>query len=109
MRKKHIPRQKEEQESPTLVDVVASFDRWLHLEDSDLIYVVLATAVVCRLPGDPVWPIIVGASSSGKTETLASISGLEGVRVVSTITESGLLSGTARQETSESATGGLLR
>lgn len=92
-----------------LGDVVATFRRWLHLPDPGGLYVALATVVANRLPGDPVWLLLVGASSSGKTEVLVSLAGLEEVEPAATLTEAALLSGVPRRDVASGASGGLLR
>jgi hypothetical protein len=89
--------------------VVATFRRWLYLPDPGALYVALATVVANRLPGDPIWLLLVGASSSGKSEVLVSLSGLEEVRPAATMTEAALLSGTPRKNAAADAKGGLLR
>ncbi len=93
----------------SLSQVEQVLDRWLYLEDYDLIRVILATVVANRVPGDPLWLIAVSPPSTGKTETLSSIAGLADVHMVSTITEAGLLSGSPRKDASDASTGGLLR
>jgi hypothetical protein len=92
-----------------LEDVVATFRRWLHLPDPGALYVALATVVANRLPGDPIWLLLVGASSSGKTEVLVSLSGLEEVEPAATLTEAALLSGVPRRDVASGASGGLLK
>jgi hypothetical protein len=92
-----------------LEEVVATFRRWLHLPDPGALYVALATVVANRLPGDPVWLLLVGASSSGKTEVLVSLAGLEEVEPAATLTEAALLSGVPRKDVATGASGGLLK
>lgn len=89
-------------------DVVLAFQQHLYLPDPGIVYVVLATAVANRLAGDPVWLLVVGPPSSGKTEVLDSLVGMEGVHAVSAFTEAGLLSGSSTREGDTRATGGLL-
>lgn len=61
------------------------------------------------LKTDPVWLLVVGASSGAKTEMLRSLEGLSNVRMVSAISsESAFLSGTAKDERAAGAKGGLL-
>jgi len=63
--------------APTPLDaVMATFNRWLFLPDPGLIYAVLGTLAANRMSGDPVWLMLVGASSSGKTEGLLSLARL---------------------------------
>jgi len=92
-----------------LDDVVATFRRWLHLPDCGALYVAFATVVANRMPGDAVWLLLVAASSSGKTEILFSLSGLDEVEPAATLTEAALLSGVPRKDVTASATGGLLK
>jgi hypothetical protein len=67
---------------------------------------VVGAVVANLLPGDPVWLLVVGPPSSGKTELLSALSKLEHVHEVSTFTEAGLLSGSVSRD--PSSTGGLL-
>jgi hypothetical protein len=92
-----------------LADVVNTFRKWLHLPDPGALYVALATVVANRLPGDPIWLLLVGASSSGKTEVLVSLAGLEEIEPAATLTEAALLSGVPRKDVAAGASGGLLR
>ena len=95
--------------TPALADLVRRFQELLHLPDPAPLLVTLGAYVANRLPGDPVWLLLVGPPSSGKTEILQALVGSPLVHPVSTITEAGLLSGTSRKERAESADGGLLR
>ena len=102
------------------IHLIERFQHWLHLPDPTPVYAVLGTYVANRcavrledegvvLTGSPtVWTLLVGESSSGKTEILNSILGLPHVYPTSTMTEASLLSGTAAKERAEDATGGLL-
>jgi Bifunctional DNA primase/polymerase, N-terminal/Primase C terminal 1 (PriCT-1) len=92
-----------------LDEVVDEFRKWLHLPDPGALYVTLATVAANRMPGDPVWLLLVAASSSGKTEILGSTAGLPEVEPAATLTEAALLSGVPRKDHAKGATGGLLR
>jgi hypothetical protein len=61
------------------------------------------------LPTDPIWGLVVGAPSGGKTETISPLGVLPYVHAAATITEAALLSGTSTKEHQKGATGGLLR
>jgi hypothetical protein len=74
------------------------------MPDPGMVEIVLGTVAANRLPGDPVWTWLVGPPSSGKSETLASISRLPEVHRVSVFTEAGLLSGSP----GDKGSGGLL-
>ena len=90
-----------------LASVVDLFQRHLWLPDPGVVYLVLATVAANRLPGDPLWLLVVGPPSSGKTEALDALAEVPEFHPVSTFTEAGLLSGSSTKEGS-SATGGLL-
>jgi hypothetical protein len=94
--------------SVALAECVATFRRWLYLPDPAPLYGVLATFVGNHLDGDPLWLLIVGPPSSGKTEVLNCVSRRAGVHPAATLTEPALLSGTPARE-AKGAKGGLLR
>jgi len=94
----------------TAIETVrAAFDRWLYLPDKAPLHAVLGTIAANRLPGDPVWTLLVGPPGSGKSETMQSAAGLPEVHSVGTLTEAALLSGTPKKEQAKDAKGGLLR
>jgi hypothetical protein len=93
----------------TLTDVEATFARHFHLEDYGVVHAVLAVVVANSLPGDPVWALVVGPSSSGKTEPLMATLDIPGTQPVGTLTEAGLLSGVKQADKKPGAKGGLLR
>ena len=92
-----------------LAAVLETFRRWLYLPDPGALYVTLASIAANRMPGDPVWLLLVAASSSGKTEILLSLNDLDEVTPAATLTEAALLSGVARKDVAQGASGGLLR
>jgi hypothetical protein len=92
---------------PDLAYIVTLFQSTMWLTDPGIVYLVLATVAANRLPGDPLWVLIVGPPSSGKTEALGALSDLPEYHAVSTFTEAGLLSGSPSRD--GTATGGLLR
>ncbi len=90
----------------TLDEVLATVRESLYLPDPTALYVVLGTYAANRIPGDPVWTLLVGPPSAGKTELLHALHCQHDTHAVSTFTEAGLLSGS--QSRSSDATGGLL-
>ena len=60
-----------------------------------------------RMDGDPVWLMVVGPPSGGKTESIIAIATLPDVRLGATLTEAALLSGTPKKQSV--GKGGLLR
>jgi len=87
------------------------FRKWLgDRYDIDTIDAVIAVAAAERLPGDPVWLMIVSGSGNAKTETVQATSKVDGARIVSTISSCGaLLSASPKKQQTKGATGGLLR
>ncbi len=97
-------------EPKSLDEVRRTFRRWLYLPDDGVLLFLLGVIAANLRPGDPVWGMIVGGSSSGKTEPLLAAEGLPFFRLTSTISSEGaLLSGSAKREREQDATGGLLR
>jgi hypothetical protein len=92
-----------------LTNALAVFQHWLPMDDTAPVLVVAATVVANLADGDPVWLLIVGPPSGGKTEILSSCSGLLYMVPAATLTEASLLSGTSKRERAKDATGGLLR
>lgn len=94
--------------------VAAAIQEYLYMPDPSLFYVVVGTAAGNMVKGKPIWMVLVGGSSSGKTEMLTSISGLPKeicrLQTVSTIKSIGvLLSGTRKAEIGRMASGGILK
>jgi hypothetical protein len=101
---------------PAVLDVApldrahAVFRRWLGADyDLDALDVVLATAAVESLDGDPLWTLLLSGSGNAKTETVQSLTGAGAVLTSTIASEGALLSATARKERAKDATGGLLR
>src|SRR5579863_3923358 len=79
--------------SNALADLLEVYTRHLWLPDPGILYVTLGTVAANRMSGDPVWTLLVGSSSSGKSEMTSALSHLPEYFSVSTFTEAGLLSG----------------
>lgn len=94
----------------SLADAHRIFQKWLGDEyDLDAASAVIAAAASERLPGDPLWLLIVSGPGGAKTETVQALAGA-GAHVTSTIASEGaLLSATPRRDRNKKATGGLLR
>ena len=94
----------------TLADVHGIFKKWFGAEyDLDAATAAIAAAASERLPGDPLWLLIVAGPGGAKTETVQALAGA-GAYVTSTIASEGaLLSASPRKQRTKSATGGLLR
>lgn len=78
---------------PTITDVHAAFHKWLLLNNTDTVDVILAVALSERLKGDPVWMFVVGSAGSAKTAMLSAIQDFERIHSTSSITPHTLVSG----------------
>jgi hypothetical protein len=95
--------------TPVLAECLATFRRWQDLPDAGHLLVAVAAVLANRGPGDPVWILVVGGPSSGKTETIMALAGEPDIHLAALMTEAGLLSGTPKREHAKDASGGLLR
>jgi len=55
-----------------LDSMIEKFKYWLHIEDEQLLYTLAAIKISHRLQGDPLWMMLIGPSSDGKSELLRS-------------------------------------
>lgn len=81
----------------------------MYMVDKSPIRVALAALIANYLEGDPVWLLLVGPPSSGKTEILKLFFELNDVFEIGSFTEASLLSGSPNREKAKDSTGGLLR
>lgn len=54
-------------------ELFKTFSNQLKLDSEDTLAIVLATVLAHRLPGDPLWVLLVGKSGAGKTEFLTTL------------------------------------
>jgi hypothetical protein len=90
-------------------DTIEVFREHLYLPDDKPLLATIGAVAANLLEDDPVWLLLVGPSSGGKTEMLLSRTGLDYVHLASSLTEGSLLSGTAKKERAAHAKGGLLK
>lgn len=64
--------------SPTVETLVKAIASYHHIEDVGYIWFALAVAVSNSFDGEPLWGMLVGPSSSGKTETARALGGVAG-------------------------------
>ena len=95
-------------EARSLDEVIETFQRWMHLPDPSALEVLLGTYAANCMAGDPVWTLLVAPPSGGKTALLQALTRLPHVHQAGTITEAGLLSGSAKKDHAKGAKGGLL-
>jgi hypothetical protein len=82
----------------SLRDVKRVFRKWLYIEDSTSLDVMLGTYVANKLPGDPIWTIFIAPSSNTKTELLRTMDGHHNVYFLSNYTPATMVSGKGTQE-----------
>jgi len=89
--------------------LASQFQAYMHLPDPMPLYVTMGAMAGNMLTGTPIWLMLVGNSSGGKTAMLKSLLSLPRVVPVSSIKgEAALLSGVKKKERARDATGGLL-
>ncbi len=81
-----------------LATVVSTFEKWLYMPDPMPLFAVLGTIAANRMPGDPVWMLLIGPPGGGKTELLQPLAKLPHVHMASTLTEASLLSATPSRD-----------
>lgn len=79
--------------APALQDVYSEFKKWLYLDTTDPIDIMLAVAVSQHIDGEPLWMFLVGPPGSAKTETLNSLSWISNTYMTSSVTPHSLISG----------------
>lgn len=77
--------------------VIAAAQEWLEIADDLAPVAPLVAAVANRLPGPPVWLMIVAPPSEGKTELIRPVGLLPGVHYLSQVTDKTLASGKKRE------------
>lgn len=82
-----------EKKPPTFDQVKIVFRKWLHLENTDAIHVMLATVASQAMDGPPVWVFLVGPPGSAKTAVLASLNTYPKIYSTSSLTVHALISG----------------
>ena len=69
------------------------FNRYLYIEEQNYLEVVFATVLANRLDTDPVWLMVIGDASTGKSEVISAIENYEDIVPVGVMTASTLISG----------------
>lgn len=83
---------------------------YLYFPSPEPLYVVLGTVAANMLQGVPVWVMLVGVPSSGRTVMLEALAKVPRVHIIGAIKNpSALLSGVAQKDKGKNATGGVLR
>jgi hypothetical protein len=74
-------------------DIKKTAELFLHLDDTNVIDIVMATYVANRLDADPLWLFVVGPASSAKTEIISSLDGHHNIFLLSSLTPKTFISG----------------
>jgi 5S rRNA maturation endonuclease (ribonuclease M5) len=83
----------EHSDEPTVGDLIATLQSYLHLDDQGYVWFSLAVAVSgYAFDGEPLWGMLVGPSSSGKTEAIRMLGNVAGF--IDDLTASALMSWT---------------
>lgn len=82
-----------EGKTATLEDVKRVFKKWLFLDNTDALEIMLSVIVSNYIEGDPIWMFLVSPPGGAKTELLTSLGNCEQVYPVSSITSHSLISG----------------
>lgn len=107
----------------SLSQITRVLRRYMHLPDPQVLYVTLGTVIGNRLPGTPVWTMLIGGPSTGGTTLVSALTGYENEDTQETIVEpvrgtyaldsvkgeAAFLSASPRKERAKDATGGVLR
>src|SRR3990167_3480704 len=89
-----ISRSSEEACAMKLVDIETEFEKYIVIKDKHILRILFATIVGNQvLDRDPLWLMIIGASSGGKTTLLAPCNTIEYLHFLDDLTEKTLLSG----------------
>src|SRR3990167_8932278 len=84
-----------------LSDLKQQMKEILYLEDTGVIDMTLAATIATRLQlGNPVWLIIIGVSSSGKSQIIRPLAGDKFIHRIDDLTENTLISGMNSKENS---------
>lgn len=76
----------------TLKELKELYCSVFYIEETMILDVIAAITIATKLPGDPIWLLIIGGSSSGKSELVNTVSKVPFVFPVSSMTENTFLS-----------------
>ena len=76
-----------------LDELYAGYRKWLELKDLSIIDLTFGSVIANRLSGHPLWILIVGPSSCGKSELITSLDKSPRIHPISSLTTKTLISG----------------
>lgn len=80
--------------NPRLEDLYLVYRKWLYLEDTKRIDIVLAAFLTQYLTGTPIWLLLVGNSGDGKTEQVMALRKCDNFKILHNLTSKTLVTGT---------------
>ena len=80
-------------EKLTCEQVYEKYAKWLKLKNTEVLDVFFGSIIANRLPGDPIWLLLVGPSGCGKTEVIMSVKDSLDIYSIDTLTKNTLVSG----------------
>ncbi len=96
--------------SSAIQALAVEFQDFMHFPDPAPLYATMGAVAANMLPGNPVWLMLIGAPSTGKTQLLETLMNVPGIHSVSSLKgEAVLLSAVGKKDRMSSATGGILR
>jgi len=85
----------------SLPELIRQYQEVYYLEDPSVISLLCSVVLSNRMAGDPVWLVLIGGSSSGKSELINLFNSLDFVQEIAMITPNTLLSGMKPQKGQE--------
>ncbi len=85
--------EQEKMEPISVQELHEVFQKWLCLENCDLLDITMGTMWSTYLPGNPLWLMVVSPPSASKSETLIPVSAYHRCYPLSTVTTKSLISG----------------
>jgi hypothetical protein len=90
--------------------LAAEVQEWLYYPDPQPLYVVLGTMAANMMKGNPVWMMLIGAPSSGRSLILNALKDIPRTHFADNVSgPASLLSGSGKKDRNAKSTGGLLR
>jgi len=77
----------------TREELYNKIQKWLYLQDTYRIDIILAVYITIKQKGNPLWVFFVGGSGDGKSELLRSLNGLQDIRPIDQLTANTFASG----------------
>lgn len=80
----------------TLKEIKDLYNETYYMIDDWVIDLIIAVTLGGKMPGDPIWLMVIGGSSSGKSELINIVGQVDYVHQISNLTENSFLSGVGK-------------